>query len=213
MRRILALETATEICGVALMEGSKIVDVIEESIPRQHAQKLPLFVEQLLTNSQWTIKDLDGIALSIGPGSFTGLRVGLSFAKGLAYSHGLPLIPISTLEGLVTASNTEEKQLVTLLYSHGNQIYIQKWEKDSDRWEAVNQARIESMDSWLKGRDGTVPVVYWFGGKELPTPSNGLCVQPTVRSIGALAARDFETRHISDAFELTPEYIATFKLH
>ncbi len=213
MIRLLALETATEICSVALLEDNRIVDYHEEFIPRLHAQKLPLFVRDILTSAEWQMSDLDGIALSIGPGSFTGLRVGLSFAKGLAYSHGLPLIPISTLEGFAQTVSPQTSGLTTLLYSHGDQVYAQDWKAKEQIWSAATSPYITSLDDWRNRRTLEKPVVYWFGEKQIDPPSQARKVQPTARNIGLLAIRDFQERNISEAFDLTPEYIASFKLN
>ncbi|MFQ6614413.1 MAG: tRNA (adenosine(37)-N6)-threonylcarbamoyltransferase complex dimerization subunit type 1 TsaB, partial [Fidelibacterota bacterium] len=161
----------------------------------------------------WKFADLCGIAVSIGPGSFTGLRVGLSFAKGLAYSHGLPLVPVSTLEGLAQSVPAEHSQLTTILYSHGNQIYVQEWEASHARWFVRSQPQIVALDEWIMGRSPDIPAAFWFGGKNLEIPENSVPVTPTAKNIGTLAARDFENLKIVDAFELTPEYIASFHLN
>ena len=95
---ILAIETATEMCGIAYYENGVMQAVEEENIPRQHATSLPMFYKTLQDKTKFSLNILDGIAVSIGPGSFTGLRIGLSFTKGLAYSHDLPIIPVPTLQ-------------------------------------------------------------------------------------------------------------------
>ena len=91
--KLIAIETATEICSIAYLVDGECVALVEKQIPRQHAEKLPLFYEGLVAESNLDLSKIDGIAVSIGPGSFTGLRIGLSYAKGLAYSHKLPIIP------------------------------------------------------------------------------------------------------------------------
>jgi tRNA threonylcarbamoyladenosine biosynthesis protein TsaB len=88
--KILAIETATEICGVSYIEDDNVIATVEENIPRQHAKSLPLFYEKLVADTGLKMSSLDGIAISIGPGSFTGLRIGLSYSKGLAFGQGLP---------------------------------------------------------------------------------------------------------------------------
>jgi tRNA threonylcarbamoyladenosine biosynthesis protein TsaB len=97
---ILAIETATELCGVALVHGQECIGhriVIEKNI---HSERLMVLVDDLLREADVPVRSLDGVAVSIGPGSFTGLRIGLSVAKGLAYACGLPLLAVPTLDAI-----------------------------------------------------------------------------------------------------------------
>ena len=77
--KILAIETASDICGIAYIKNGKCEGLIEKSIPRKHAEQLPLFYQKLIKKTGLKLSELDGIAISIGPGSFTGLRIGLSY--------------------------------------------------------------------------------------------------------------------------------------
>ena len=76
--KILAIETSSDICGVALIIDGNCTAIIEESVPRQHAEVLPVLYNKLLDKGQFDLNKIEGIAVSIGPGSFTGLRIGLS---------------------------------------------------------------------------------------------------------------------------------------
>ena len=91
---LLALETSSTFCGVTIVHGEDILSLAEEPVHRKHAEILPKFIESALKQSEKSFEELDAIAVSIGPGSFTGLRIGLGFAKGMAYAHGLSLIHI-----------------------------------------------------------------------------------------------------------------------
>jgi tRNA threonylcarbamoyladenosine biosynthesis protein TsaB len=100
MTRILGIETATEVCSVALMEDRKLVGAREIYIPRSHASRLAVIIDDVLNKSGVEAKALDAIAVSKGPGSYTGLRIGVSTAKGMAYALEKPLIAINTLHSL-----------------------------------------------------------------------------------------------------------------
>ena len=91
-KTLLALETSSTVCGVSIAHGEDILSLTEELVHRKHAEILPKFIESALQQGQKSFEELDAIAVSIGPGSFTGLRIGLGFAKGMAYAHGLPII-------------------------------------------------------------------------------------------------------------------------
>ncbi|GAA6166437.1 tRNA (adenosine(37)-N6)-threonylcarbamoyltransferase complex dimerization subunit type 1 TsaB [Sessilibacter corallicola] len=97
--KILALESSAETCSVALTDGHQDYIQIRHE-PRQHAKMFLPLVQTVLDQAGFTLKDLDAIAFGRGPGSFTGLRICMSVVQGLAYGAEIPVIPISTLEGL-----------------------------------------------------------------------------------------------------------------
>ena len=101
---ILHIETATDICSVALSEGDRELSLVESGQERSHATLLNSFIRQSLTQAGKELKDLDGIAVSKGPGSYTGLRIGASTAKGLAYGLEIPLLASGTLESMASGS-------------------------------------------------------------------------------------------------------------
>jgi tRNA threonylcarbamoyladenosine biosynthesis protein TsaB len=102
---ILGIETATEICGIALTNNGTHLDECLREEKHIHAEQLLPMVEHLLKKNCTELASLDGIAVSIGPGSFTGLRIGLSVAKGLAESVNLPLVAVPTLTSVAFALN------------------------------------------------------------------------------------------------------------
>lgn len=97
--RLLALDTATEACSVALLDGDAVIGR-EAELARGHAETLLEMIEQLMAEAGLTFARLDGLAASIGPGSFTGVRVCVSVAQGLALGADLPVVPVTTLEAL-----------------------------------------------------------------------------------------------------------------
>lgn len=99
-KRFLAIESATKNCSVALFENANLIDLIEEGGAYSHAEKLAPFVDHLLKKNQTDSNELAAIAISSGPGSYTGLRIGLSLAKGICVGSKLPLIAISSLDAM-----------------------------------------------------------------------------------------------------------------
>jgi tRNA threonylcarbamoyladenosine biosynthesis protein TsaB len=100
MPRILHIETATESCSAAISDGPDLLALRESHVHRSHAALLTVFIEELFREVRLKPGALDAIAVSKGPGSYTGLRIGVSTAKGLAYGSGLPLIAVNTLESM-----------------------------------------------------------------------------------------------------------------
>lgn len=97
---ILQIDTSTTICSVALSENGQTLQVIDLGEPNAHAAKLTVLIAEILKQTNRTMKDLSAVAVSMGPGSYTGLRIGVSTAKGLCYALDIPLIAINTLEAL-----------------------------------------------------------------------------------------------------------------
>lgn len=97
---ILHVETATNLCSVALSKGNKLVDIRESDEDKSHARLLACFIDELLKDNNLQASDLDAISVSEGPGSYTGLRIGVSTVKGLCYGLNIPLIMIPTLQSL-----------------------------------------------------------------------------------------------------------------
>jgi len=102
MARILCLETSTEVCSVAIVENGKATDFREDVSGQNHSKLLTGFIAQLLESSRLKASDFDAVAVSEGPGSYTGLRIGVSAAKGFCYAAGIPLIAISSLEAMAS---------------------------------------------------------------------------------------------------------------
>jgi len=101
MTLILNIETSTEICSVSLSENNNLLNQKESFDSNSHATQLTVFIEQILSEEKININQLNAIAVSKGPGSYTGLRIGVSTAKGLAYGLNIPLIAINPLQAMV----------------------------------------------------------------------------------------------------------------
>ena len=98
--RILLIETATQVCSVAIAEGGRIVAKRESEEPNAHSSHLAPFIDEMLHELNIAAKDIDAVCVSSGPGSYTGLRIGVSSAKGICYALGLPLLSVPTLLGM-----------------------------------------------------------------------------------------------------------------
>ena len=107
---ILCLETSTAVCSVALVENGNVVALRESLDGLNHAEKITLFIDEEMKEAGIAYKDLDAVATSMGPGSYTGLRIGVSTAKGLCYAMEKPLIAIDTLAAMACGFNAAETQ-------------------------------------------------------------------------------------------------------
>ena len=100
MARILHIETATHTCSVALSYGEELILFKESHIDKSHASLLTVFIEELFRETGIHAEGLDAVSVSMGPGSYTGLRIGVSVAKGLAYGLGIPMLAVPTLKSM-----------------------------------------------------------------------------------------------------------------
>jgi len=100
MALILNIETSTEVCSAALARDGEIIHLCENLAGQNHAMLLTVYIKELLQSTKITVNQIDAVAVSGGPGSYTGLRIGVSVAKGICYSANLPLIAITSLEAM-----------------------------------------------------------------------------------------------------------------
>ena len=101
MIQLLHIETSTKVCSVAISENGQLIDCVEEHSDRYiHGESLTVFIDQVCSKNNWQLSQLDGIVVTGGPGSYTGLRIGVSTAKGLCYALNLPLISVDALSSI-----------------------------------------------------------------------------------------------------------------
>jgi tRNA threonylcarbamoyladenosine biosynthesis protein TsaB len=155
---ILCIETSTTCCSAAICIDGNAVATRENLSGANHASELPVFIEQLLAEAevnQWTI---DAVALSQGPGSYTGLRIGASLAKGLCYGLDVPLIPVDTLQVLCAAVKAElgaDALLCPMLDARRMEVYAAVFKNVSDQTDAASGNSINSMKQIVD----TAPVI------------------------------------------------------
>ena len=101
MENLILIETSTELCSTAMASDGKIVSYRESDTPRSHASMTAVFADEMLKETGLNVRDCSAVCVSMGPGSYTGLRVGVSTAKGLCFGAGIPLIAVGTLDTLV----------------------------------------------------------------------------------------------------------------
>jgi len=126
--KILAIDTATEMCGAAITDNEVLIAEHRLNRKNMHNETLVTTIDGLLTLAGQQLDDIDAIAISAGPGSFTGLRIGYSVAKGLAFSHGIKIIPVNTLD--VIASNVAfwQGDVVVAIKARSTECYIAKYQ-------------------------------------------------------------------------------------
>ncbi len=130
--KILALDTAASWCSVAVYDsdGDLVLADVSENIGKGHAEVLMTYVERALTEAKLSLRDMDRMAVNIGPGSFTGVRIGVSAVRGFALALGVPALGITAFEALAAESRLTkpEKPVLVLLDAHRGEIYAQSFD-------------------------------------------------------------------------------------
>ncbi|MBS4688876.1 tRNA (adenosine(37)-N6)-threonylcarbamoyltransferase complex dimerization subunit type 1 TsaB [Aeromonas sobria] len=151
--KILAVDTATEACSAALLVGDTLFSRWEEA-PRDHTRKILPMVQAVLDDAGITLNDLDAIAFGRGPGSFTGVRIGISVAQGLAFGVGVPLIGISTLAAMAQGAYRLDgaQQVLTAIDARMNEVYFGRYELIDGRMQLVGDEVVSDPAALVDAR-------------------------------------------------------------
>ena len=191
---------------------------IEESFSELHSERindtansLPQLSKKIIKNASMSFEDLDAICISSGPGSFTGLRVGMSYAKGIAMALDIPIVPVSTFDSLAY-KNTCEK-LSTLIYSHGNTFYVCEYSIDNGNLLKSSEPKSILMENVLKLSNDIV-----FNG---PTnifedlKAHNLKIEFTALSVNnilKISQQNFKLLKTKSLDNLVPDYVGNFEV-
>ncbi|MBW3809647.1 tRNA (adenosine(37)-N6)-threonylcarbamoyltransferase complex dimerization subunit type 1 TsaB [Aeromonas hydrophila] len=151
--KILAVDTATEACSAALLVGEKVFSCWEEA-PRDHTRKILPMVQAVLDDAGITLDELDAIAFGRGPGSFTGVRIGIGVAQGLAFGAGVPLIGISTLAAMAQGAHRLDgaEQVLTAIDARMNEVYFGRYELIDGRMQLVDDEVVSDPEALVDVR-------------------------------------------------------------
>ncbi|MFZ1082229.1 MAG: tRNA (adenosine(37)-N6)-threonylcarbamoyltransferase complex dimerization subunit type 1 TsaB [Candidatus Kryptoniota bacterium] len=143
MPGILAIETATKVCSIALMDGDEILGETSLNIPQVHVERLVVMINDMLGNLHLSYGDLDAVAVSNGPGSFTGLRIGLSVAKGIAFAEDKKLIAVPTLDAIAYGLRGFDagKTIVPILHARAEEFYYASFKFKGEELALINDYR------------------------------------------------------------------------
>ena len=136
MERIILIETSTALCSTALAENGAIIAYRESSAPKAHASLTAVFIQEMLAEKGLTLEDCSAVCVSMGPGSYTGLRVGVSTAKGLCFGSGKPLIAAGTLDTLVAQaldSNAGYRFIIPMIDARRMEVYSAVFETEDGK--------------------------------------------------------------------------------
>ena len=227
MALILNIETSTEVCSVNVSENGNLLFEKESREGLNHSELLTVFIEELFNENNLVINSLDAVAVSKGPGSYTGLRIGVSVAKGLCYALGKPLIGIGTLEamGIYTSQNAEnyfpeastEKNLLfcPMIDARRMEVYTALYNTKGEVVEPVSAKIIDDNSFSTQLQDNKI---LFFGNgarkcKEALNHPNALFLGPekaSARFMQKLAVEKYNKNIFEDVAYFEPFYLKNF---
>lgn len=217
MALILNLETATTNCSVSVARDGKTIAIKEHNTPNySHAEQLHVFIQEVLLQASISMTDLDAVAVSKGPGSYTGLRIGVSAAKGLCFSLDVPLISIATLKSMAQQSVDEQVDvIIPLLDARRMEVYAQAFDASGS---AIGETSAEIIDensfkSFLeKGK-----VLLSGNGAEKcqavlnhPNLKFDTTIVPSAQQMASLSFQKFQAKNFEDVAYFEPYYLKDF---
>lgn len=214
---ILHIETATKICSVALSEAGECLHSIEKNPSEYvHGEYLTLFIGELMLKSEKSLNDLDAISVSIGPGSYTGLRIGLAVAKGLCFGLKIPLITVETLDSMLNLAVEKHptKVLCACIDARRMEVYSKIISVDSSSLSnaqatVIDEYSFVDYEPFVYFGDGASKLTeLWSGRDVLFDPELKLSATGQIKD----ALDKFRNKKFKDLAYVKPIYLKEFKV-
>lgn len=221
MPTIINIETSTEVCSVALCKDDKVIALRENKEGLNHAKLLTIFVEEVMKETKLSFKEIDAVGISKGPGSYTGLRIGVSTAKGLCYGAKLPLIAIDTLnslcvEAIKRSENIDENTwFCPMLDARRMEVFCAFYDKNNKQKKDISAVIID-LDSFKEILDERKVIFFGNGAdkcKEIIIHENAIFIeniQCSAKNMLALSNEAFENKIFEDLAYFEPFYLKDF---
>ena len=224
MSLILCIETGTDICSVGLSRDGELISLRESDEGRDHARNVALFVDELLRENDIAAEELSAVAVGMGPGSYTGLRIGVSFAKGLCYGLQIPLVAVGSLDsmvqvaredheaGIIDVDNWNDAVLCPMVDARRMEVYTQMFDTQGQPLNEV-KAEIVTEESFKEWRGERQLVIFGNGAakcREVLSDATYINVTPSARGLAALAHQRLEAGQTEDIAYFEPFYLKDF---
>jgi len=219
---ILSIETSTKACSAAIHQDGKLLSVSELYNEKSSSGMLTTLIEHVVKTASLKLNEIDAIAVAKGPGSYTGLRIGVSTAKGLCFTLEKPLIAINTLEAMayqLSIINYQSSILICpMLDARRMEVYCAVYEANTLELIEPTQAKIIDETSFVDLLENHQIIFFGDGAEKcratLGGSSNAVfltqTIFPSAKSIGALATRAFEQQQFENVADFEPFYLKEF---
>ena len=212
MSYILNLETSSKNCSVSLLKGNKIVDIIEqEDDSYRHSELLTSFIDQILSKEKISTENLSAVSVSKGPGSFTGLRIGFSVAKGLCFPYNIPIIGIDSLKILgLSYTPKKDEQILSLIHDKNNSYYSMLLDSNYNELEKPSVVIIDEI--FLSKYENINSLVVVCNTKSIKEVINFKSIKTHINTISAkhmgdMSRENFDKKNFEDLAYFEPMYI------
>lgn len=220
MTLILGIETSTKICSVAISDGEQLLALQEEGGEYSHAEKLNGFIDAILKESKVDINQVDAIAVSKGPGSYTGLRIGVSAAKGLCFALNKPLIAVDTLQAMALNHPLREIERSVLycpmLDARRMEVYTALYNQHNEQVKPI-EAKIIEETSFAQELSNNKIIFFGDGANKCKkilsnNPNANFSNEglPSAEYINKLAYKKFANKEFEDVAYFEPYYLKDF---
>ena len=224
MALILCIETGTDICSVGIARDGELTSLRESDQGRDHAKHLGLFVDELLRETGIAPDELDAVAVGMGPGSYTGLRIGVSFAKGLCYGQNIPLIAVGSLDalaevaiedyeaGILDVDNWDDALLCPMVDARRMEVYTRLYSAQGEPLSEVS-AEIIGENSFAEQRAERQLIIFGNGAakcREVMADATYVNITPSARGLARLAQQRLDNGQTEDIAYFEPFYLKDF---
>ncbi len=220
MSLILGIETSTKICSVAVSDGEKLLAIEEEGGEYSHSEKLTVFIQKVLDRAKLQLKDIDAIAVSKGPGSYTGLRIGVSVAKGLCYALDKPLIAVDTLQAMAknvaALDNSSDSLYSPMIDARRMEVYTALYDNENN---SVTPITAKIIDENSFSEELTAQKIVFFGdgadkcAEVLEKNSTATFIDeglPSAEFVNQIAFGKYQKQEFEDVAYFEPYYLKDF---
>ena len=198
MSLILNIDTSSSVCSVCLAEDGGIIEERNEVSENKHASQLTILIREIVENQKMKLRDLSAVAISSGPGSYTGLRIGTSVAKGISYGIEKPLIAVSTLQGMAHKMSTMNPDpngiYIPMIDARRSNVYMAVYDSDNnvmenDRFADINVDLTDNFGSYnvkntyLGGLDAPKLQLICLNNYNCTLLENIICVASNISTI------------------------------
>ena len=216
---LIAFETSQQLCSVAILsKNGVVIDQLVVDEINNHAKNLPLMTNEILKNNGYHFNNLSGVAVSKGPGSYTGLRIAAAYAKGICFGLNIPLIAVSTLRAMAAQLNIQDYSngmlLVPMIDARRMEVYAATFNKE----ELLDEERAIILDkNYFQNIEG---YYRFFGNGAEKIPTDWITkdqeiikgIKPIASVIGKLALVKLKNKEFEDLDSFEPNYIKSFRL-
>lgn len=219
MSFILNIETTTNVCSVSLSENGKLIGIKESDEKNNHSATLTIFITEVLKKNKISAKELAAVAISEGPGSYTGLRIGTSVAKGICYANNIPLISVDTLQALAFGTKTDiidnNLLLCPMIDARRMEVYFSFFDNKINKITQTDS--IELKEETFKDKLKNQKIIFSGNGankfKEIINSDNAIFIDnilTSAKNMVELSYNKYINKKFVDVAYFTPFYLKSF---